>query len=267
MTFSDWLFYCPDIPTFDNPTINGRWGLWHILTLVISILLIITLILVVKKVKNKEKAKRIIILTLASILIFFEVMIRFIKYNVYYDQLTFKWVIKFLLPYLWCSIACWALIFSAFINKKFLYNYSSTSALLCSAMFFVSPGVGYHNQYITFWNLYSIVTHAILFVMSILIINFKLADFRYKNIWKEAICYVATFIYSIFNACVFYMERDPMYFMPGGDIQVGILGISYGIYLVLYIVFLLVYLKAFYLICDRQNVKKLFRKKVKTTKS
>lgn len=41
MTFSDWLFYTPDIPTVNNPAINGRWGLWHIVTMIASILLIL----------------------------------------------------------------------------------------------------------------------------------------------------------------------------------------------------------------------------------
>ncbi len=267
MTFGDWLFYCPDIPTFDNPMINGRWGIWHILTIVISILSIITLIIVVKKVKNKEKSKKIIVTVLASFLIFFEIMIRIVKFKVYSHILTFKWVVKFLLPYVWCAISCWALIFSVFINKKFFYNYASTSALLCSVMFFISPGVGFHNKYITFWNLYSIVTHAILFVMSVLLIKFNFADFKYKGFWKELICYAVTFLYSILTTCVFHMEKDPMYFMPNGDIQLDILGISYGLYLSLYIIFVLLYINSFYLIADRNSIKKLFAKNNKSLQS
>ena len=35
MTFSDWLFYTSDKPTIDNPAINGKWGLWHIVTMIV----------------------------------------------------------------------------------------------------------------------------------------------------------------------------------------------------------------------------------------
>ena len=58
-------------------------------------------------------------------------------------------------------------------------------------------------------------------------------------------------------------DRDPFYFMPGGDIQAGIFKISYGAYIVIYTLFIALYINTFYLINDRQNVKKLFTKNKK----
>ena len=48
-----------------------------------------------------------------------------------------------------------------------------------------------------------------------------------------------------------------MYFMPNGDIQ-GILGVTYGVYLFLYITLIVVYVGAFYCIGDKESVKKFF---------
>ena len=45
--------------------------------------------------------------------------------------------------------------------------------------------------------------------------------------------------------------------MPNGDIQAGILKISYGLYLFLYIAFILIYVNAFYLVEDRRTVSAL----------
>ena len=47
--------------------------------------------------------------------------------------------------------------------------------------------------------------------------------------------------------------------MPGNDVM-DIFGISYGAYLAIYIIFMLVYINAFYLIGDRKNV---FKRRVK----
>ena len=47
-----------------------------------------------------------------------------------------------------------------------------------------------------------------------------------------------------------------MYFMPGGDIQQGILGIDYGVYLAGYIVWIIVYVNLFYLIPYLNKLKK-----------
>ena len=75
-----------------------------------------------------------------------------------------------------------------------------------------------------------------------------------------AIGYVLTFAYALLQIYVLKTQVDPMYFMPDGDIQADILGISYGLYLTLYIALIVIYVNAFYLIGDRKNIKALFSK-------
>ena len=72
MTFKEWLFSMAEKPLIDNPVINGRWGLLHIITLLISIGLILTFYFVYKNINNKEKFRKIIIFTLTSIILFVE---------------------------------------------------------------------------------------------------------------------------------------------------------------------------------------------------
>ncbi len=264
MSFHDWLFGAGVI---DNPWEPHQWGFLHILTMVISILFIFAFSFITKNSKNKQKTAKIIIITLVSLILFFELTSRIVycikKYSLnqtMMEGLSFLWI---LLPKPWCAISCWVLIASVLVNKKFFYNYASLSALLCSFIFFCYPGVGFNNKYILFDNLYSIVTHALLLTTSISLITLKFTDFSYKNFWKFALCFVITFIYGIIEIYVLKLSNDPMYFMPNGDIQAGILHIGYGLYLALYILLILIYTNAFYLIQDRKNVKSFFNKLLK----
>ncbi len=247
MSFIDWLF-----GGVNNPYVDGRWGFLHILTLVICVGCILGFYFIVKKAKNPEKVKSRIIWTMAAAIAFFEVMIRFVRLmSLYYFQqvdfaiIDFAWV---LIPRPWCAISCWLLMACVFVKKPFFYNFASLSALLCSVIFFAYPGVGYNSEYILFDNLYSIVTHALLLTMSITLMVLKFTDFRYKHMLKLAISFALTFVYALFLIYVLEIEADPMYFMPGGDIQEDILGISYGLYLFLYCLLLVVYVNAFHLV-------------------
>ena len=257
MTFSNWLF-----GTMDNPAISGQWGALHITTLLICVGLIFAFYYTVKASKNKDKAKRIIVYSLVGLIAFFEIMSRIVYIIKLYvlktpdmQGLDMLWII---IPKPWCAVSCWVLIASVFVNKKFFYNYASLSALICSVIFFAYPGVGFNNQYILFDNLYSITTHALLLTTSITLITLKFTEFKYREIWKVGIAFAATFMYGLLQIYVLKTQLDPMYFMPNGDIQAGILKISYGLYLFLYIAFILVYVNAFYLIQDRESVKGFF---------
>lgn len=261
MTLKDWLFETGD---FANPYYPGQWKFLHILTLVICISLIIGFYFIVKYSKNKEKTKTIIITTLVSIIAFFELASRIVYcVRLYYyhvpdmEGLDLIWII---LPKPWCAISCWTLIASVIVKKKFFYNYASSTALLCSLIFFAYPGVGFNNEYIMFSNLYSIVTHALLLTTSISLITLKFTDFNYKDIWKVIICYIITYIYGLLEIFVLKIFKDPMYFMPGGDIQAGILGIPWVLYIILYILLIIVFINSFYLI-------RLIKDKIKKTKS
>ena len=259
MTFYEWFFHMAEMPLIDNPYVNGRYGLAHILTVVISILLVVGIYFIAKYSKNKELARKIIVFTLSGLLIMFEVLMRIVRFRAYINVLDFKTVMWILIPRPWCAVSCWLLWLSPFVKKKFFYNLASMCGLLNSFFYFLSPGVGFTNEIYVFENWYSILTHALLFIMSISLMTLKYTDFRYKTIWKEAIATVVMFLYSGLIVSVNFYS-DPFYYMPNGDIQAGILGISYGLYITLYVIFLLIYFNSFYLINDRKNI---FKKKNK----
>ena len=259
MSFAQWLY--GDI---ENPVINGRWGPLHILTLVLCVACIVSFHFIVKRSSHREKAKRRILCTLAGLIAFFEVMIRFVYFmKLYYFQhpsMNGTGTLWILIPKPWCAISCWLLIACVFVKKTYFYNFASLSALLCAVIFFAYPGVGYNNEIILFENLYSIVTHALLLTMSVTLMVLKVTDFRYKHMGKLALCFGLTYIYGLVQIFLLKTQEDPMYFMPGGDIQADILNVSYGLYLTLYIALIVVYVNAFHLIGDKETVRAFFGK-------
>ena len=259
MTFSQWLF-----GGIDNPFKAGQWGPLHIATLVTCAALIIIFSFLVKYAHNRQRVRKIIFSCLLGAILFFEIMMRFVRcMNLYYfhqpgmEGITLTWI---LVPRPWCAISCWVLMASIFVKKPFFYNFASLSALLCSIVFFVYPGVGYNNVYLLFENWYSILTHALLLTTSITMMTLGYTDFQYKDFWKTAICFVLTFVYAFLEIYVLQIHPDPLYFMPDGDIQADILKISYGLYLFLYILVLVIFVNVPYLICDKENRKRLFGK-------
>ena len=245
MSFKDWIF-----SSYPNPSINGRWGLLHILVLLLCIGIVVALSLTMKK-KN-SKAKKMALWVFAALILLFEITRRIVNFAKA-DSFTFNSVMHILLPRPWCAISCWALMLCVVANKKFLYNFASMTALLCALIFFAYPGVGFNNQYILFENLYSIATHSLLLVASITLITLKFTKFEYKTIWKEGICLAVILAYVFLEIYGLKIESDPMYFMPGNDVM-EIFGVNYPVYLVIYIVFIIIYFNIFYLIDDRKNV-------------
>lgn len=264
MTFSQWLF-----GGIDNPFKAGQWRPLHIGTLVVCVLLILTFYHIVKRAKNPEKAKRAIIRSLAGAILFFEITIRFVQcvklYHLHLPEMEGITAIWILLPKPWCAISCWAVMASVLLKKLFFYNYTALSALLCSFIFFIYPGVGYNNVHLLFENWYSILTHALLLTTSITMIVLKIADFRYRELWKTAICFILTFGYAFLEIFVLKIQTDPLYFMPHGDIQEGILGMDYGLYVTLYVLIVVIYINTAHMLGDREAVKK-FRTRFQKTR-
>lgn len=260
MTFSEWLF-----GGIENPIVNGRWGLLHILTLLLCAACITAFYFIANKSTNQDRTKSCIVYTLAGLIAFFEIMIRFVYFmKLYYFQqpeMAGTGVLWILIPKPWCAISCWLLIACVIVKKTFFYNFASLSGLLCAVIFFAYPGVGYNNEIILFENLYSIVTHALLLTMSITLIVLKFTDFRYKHIGKLAICFGLTYAYGLMQIFLLKIQEDPMYFMPDGDIQADILKISYGLYLFLYITLIVVYVNVFHIIDDKDTVKAFFKRR------
>ena len=84
---------------------------------------------------------------------------------------------------------------------------------------------------------------------------------KYKHLWKVAICFALTFAYAFVEIFVLHIQTDPMYFMPGGDIQADILKMDYGVYLFAYIALILIYINTAHMIGDKESVKKLVAKR------
>ena len=252
MTFLDWI-----TSSYPNPDIDGQWGLWHILVLVLSIATIVTLALTVRN--KSEKARNIAMYTLVGLILFFEITRRIINLCKNTDH-TLDSYLYILLPRPWCAISCWSLIAAAIFKKQFLFNFSSFTALLCAVIFFAYPGAGFNNQYFLFENIYSISTHALLLITSISLITLRFTNFTFKDIWKDLICLAIVFAYACLEIWVLKTSDDPLYFMPGNDVQ-DILGLPYGAFLPIYFVFMAIWVGSFYLINDRKTVKSIFKKK------
>lgn len=250
MTFREWLFGMPD-----NPSESNQWGALHITTLLFCIVAIIAIYFIFRN--KDEKVKRRVILVLASLIAFFELARRLI--NSYTNtSMTLNSFLYTLLPRPWCAISCWMLMIAIFSNKKFLYNASCYTALLCAVIFFSYPSAGYNNKYIEFSNTYSIVSHMLLLITSVTLITLKFTKFEYKTIKKELITLGIILAYAVFEIVVLKIADDPLYFLPGNDVH-EIVGLAYPLYLILYIVFMFIYINAFYIIQDFKNVKIFFK--------
>lgn len=240
MTFKEWIYS----DYTNNPSINGRWGLLHVITLILCVAIIIAIALFGK---NNKKRSKIILIILASVILFFELSRRIINLS-RGTSTEFTQILRILLPRPWCAISCWMLILCPIVNKKFWYNFTAISALLNAIIFFAYPSVGFNHKYILFENLYSIVTHALLLITSISLITLKFTDYNYsKSSYKVLVLYLCILAYAFIEIFILKIESDPLYFMSGNDIQ-DIFGFSYPIYLIVYIIFTIVWFNIPYLI-------------------
>lgn len=239
MSFTEWLF-----STYPNPKVDGAWGALHIITLVLCIGFIVTSSLLLRN--KSEKIKYYILLSLA-IVIFVLGVVRRINGFILADELTVNRVLKILLPRPGCAISCWLVIIALIVRKKFFYNFTSIVGILCATIFFAYPSAGFTNELILFENLYSILTHSFFLIISVCFITYKFTDFKYCNIWKEGICLGVMLLYTFLEIYLFKIDPDPFYFMRDNEVQ-EIVGMGYGLYLPLYLIFIFVYINAYYFI-------------------
>lgn len=241
MSFADWLY--SRYP--DGAVINGRWGTLHILTVLACIIVILTVTFIFNK--KSKKTKENVILVLALLILFFELSRRAINVSRGYTDLHSYLVI--LLPRPWCAISCWMMIAAAFLKKGWFYNFASMNALLNALVFFAYPSVGFNHNVILFENLYSIATHALLLISSISLMTLGLTHFKLTkdNLLKECVGLILIFAYSFIEIFLLNIEKDPMYFMPGNDVQ-AFLSVEYAPYLFIYIFFLAFYFSLFHIV-------------------
>ena len=241
ISFHDWIFsvYPP------NSKIEGAWGPLHIVTMLLIVGAIVGFTFLFGK--KSDKTKRTLLFVIVGILFAFELARRIIGFCSGVEM-DFTKVMRTLLPRPWCAISVWMLMISVVVNKKFFYNFTASSAILCTIIFFAYPTVGFNNKYILFENLYSICTHALLMMGAFLLITLNFTDFDFKaGVWKEGICLATITAYTFLQIFVLQIEKDPMYFMPNGEIQ-EILSMDYPVYVVGYVLFLAVYFTAYYVV-------------------
>ncbi len=245
ITLYDW-FYSNYPPT--RMAVNGRYGAVHIGVAVLCVVLI----LLIATQRHKSEGRRMaIIRTLAFCILLFEVTRRVINFS-RGGNLSTHDVLYMLLPRPWCAISCWLTIASTLIQKKALYNISAACSMLCAIVFFVYPTVGFHHAVYLFEDVYSIATHSLLLVTSVSMMVLGVTDYRYKRengttARSEFEILICVFVYAFFEIYVLKIERDPLYFLPGNDVQ-SVFGLSYPSFLFVYISFIIVYFNAFYLI-------------------
>ena len=239
MSFSEWLF-----STYPNPKVDGAWGALHIITMILCAAFIVASTLLLKN--KSERVKRTVLLSLAAV-IFVLGVVRRINGLILMDEFLFNKFLRIMLPRPGCAISCWLVIIALIVNKRFFYNFASTVGILCATIFFAYPSAGFTNELILFENLYSILTHALFLVIAVCFITYKFTDFKYDSIWKEGICFGVMLLYVFLEIFVLKIDPDPFYFMRDNEVQ-EIVGMGYGLYLPLYLVFNFVYVNAFYLI-------------------
>ena len=246
MTFKNWLFSVHP----EGDAYSGQWKFPHIFTLCLCIALVVAIALIFRK--KKRTTRELVVKILAILILIFEIARRIINFSKG-SAVDLKSALYMLLPRPWCAISCWLTIAAATFNKKTLWNFATMNSLLCSLIFFAYPSVGFNHKTILFENLYSIATHALLFVTSLSALVLRLGDFRYKRetfvrgAMKEGIMLVCVFAYALVEIYVLKIEPDPLCFMANNDVQ-KVLGMGYGGYLAVYAIFLCVWFNAFYLI-------------------
>ena len=239
MSFKEWL-----LGTYPNPAIDGRYGTLHIITLVVCIAVMIISSLLLK---NKSmQCKRAVLVTYAAVILFFEIARRLVNLYKLESCDSFS-LMHTLLPRPGCAISCWLIIISAVVNKRAVYNVTAIIALLCGFAFFVHPGAGFNNEYMLFENVYSIITHSLLFTASVCCLTYGFTKFTLRGIWKDLLLLGVISGYVYWEICISGIEHDPFYFMPGNEVQ-EMLGMSYEPFLLCYIALMIVYFSAFYII-------------------
>ncbi|MBQ8374860.1 MAG: hypothetical protein IJX98_04720 [Clostridia bacterium] len=254
ITFHDWIYSV--YPA--GGAVQGAWSAFHIITLIVCIGICVAIAFLIRP--RSEKCRKTAIRIISGLILFFELARRIINFT-RGDTMDFQLFMSRLIPRPWCAISCWLLIFAPLVNKKFFYNFTAMSALLTSVIFFAYPVVGFNNKYILFENVYSIATHCLQLIGALALITLKFTDFKYHNggvkdsAIKELICLAAVYLYSVIEILIFGAQEDPLYYVPNGEVQT-VLGMSYPVYLVCYILFIVVWFNAFYVITYLINKKK-----------
>lgn len=248
MSFVEWF-----LGKINNPTINNQWGPLHITVLVSCI--VATILIGCIFGKTSRRTRKIVLYTLVSFLILFEVTRR-VKNLINMTEFTWNDFMYIMLPRPWCAISSFSIIFSTFSKSTNYKNFACIISLLCALVFFAYPEAGFNSTYITFEQLYSICTHSLLLIVSISLMTLKFTKFDYKTIWKELIFFGLVYLYAFAEIYILDIATDPLYFMPNNDVQ-DVLGMNFGLYMITYVVFIAIFISSFYAITYLCNKKRI----------
>lgn len=252
MSFHDWW------TNENNPSIPQNeylFGARHIIMLCVAVFAVVVLSILF--FKKSQRAKNILLTILVSVLLFFEITSRVVNLAICTD-FSCQNILKILLPMHICSVAVVTLIISYFSKNKMLLNFSTVVGLLATFAFLVYPAVGINKTYISFTCLYSITSHVTGFVVACLLINLGYVKFKFKDIWKNYLCFAIMFGYGALLDFVILPGSDYMY-LRNDPLELG-LNFPYHI---LYGAILIVYIFMFYLITfivEKIKLKRAFKK-------
>lgn len=254
MNFQDWW------TNNNNPSLPQSeylFGARHIIMVSVAILAVIILSIIFYK--KSEKAKKNVLTVLVSILLFFEIVSRIVNLIITTDY-SWQNILKILLPMHICSVAVVIVIIGYFMKNETLINFASIVGLLSTVAFLLYPAVGINKMYISFTCLYSIVSHMIGFITSILLIRFGIAKFEFKKMWKTYLCFAIMFAWGALVDFIIIPGSDYMY-LRNNPLDFN-LGIPYHI---IYACILIVYIFMFYLIS--YFTEKIKRKSIQNNKN
>lgn len=238
MSFHDWW------TNENNPSLPKSeylFGTRHIIVLVtVAVLTILFSLLFYKK---SEKARRIVVVTLVSILLMFEIVSRVVNLCIETDY-SWQNILKILLPMHICSVMVWIFIIAIFSKSKALLDFSAVGGFLATISFLLFPAVGLNRTYMSFTCIYSTVSHMIGFMCSILVIVYGFAKLEFKNIWKTYLCFTVMFCWGALLDFVIFPGSDYMY-LRNNPVDFDFWGIPYQVFGVLAII---VYVALFYLV-------------------
>jgi len=245
MTFLDW------ITNSNNPELDKSeylFGTRHIIMLVITFAMCIVLSLLFRK--RSEKSKNILLYSLASVLLFFEITSRIVNLSIL-EVYNIKTVLDVLLPMHICSVIVWVFIVGIFSKSKILLNYSVIVGFLATLAFLMYPAVGVNQKYMAFTNIYSTVSHMVGFTLAILLMALKRVEFKFSKIWQPYLCMVIMFTWGYLLNWVIFPGSDFMYMRSDP------LGLELNFhYYFLYIPLLIIYVLSFYIIsaCFKKKI-------------
>lgn len=193
----------------------------HIITLILVALTAITLSIAFRKNKKMQK---ITLHVAVGTMLFFEIasrIITIIKLNSY----TFENLYKALMPCHFCSIVVVTLLVAFYTKYQPLLNASVVAGFLATIVFLLYPSVGFNTNIITFSQTYSIVSHSLGFILSVLLVVYKKVDFSINKIHHTIIYFAGAILYMLFLNIILFKGSNYGYFVEnelGLDVSIHV---------------------------------------------